>query len=331
VGAFAPGMPVGTLNVALSNFMQKHTNGSMVQRILAPDVPVDRQAFQYVVFDRSSQRNDRTTLRAPGSRPQSVRMNYSVDPYFCHSHALEGNVPFEQQAYAAGLGFNEEEALVAFLTDRLLLDTEVAVASLALNPAVIPNNQTLSGASMWDSYLTGGVSHPILVVEQAKSIIRQSGIDPNFMVLSDPVYSALTNHPDITARFAFLPGGTVIGLTELSSVFKIPVYKASAVVLDKNDVGSWVWGESCVLGYSQATPGMADVSAMKKFNWTAAPGTAGGYGVLTFPDPYLNKKTTISSIDNYYDIRVTATDTIYTFNGCVQVPAFGEIAAPIFG
>jgi hypothetical protein len=323
-------MPAGSLNVALSNFMKRFRNNAMVGDIIAPRVPVDRQSFQYVVFDRSSQRNDRTTLRAPGGRPQSVRMNYSVDPYFCKGHALEGNVPFEQQQYAAGLGFNEEEALVAFLTDRLTLDTEINVASTATNLSIVPNIQTLSGSSMWDSYLTGGTSHPIAVVDEAKAIIRQSGVNPNFFIISDPVYTALINHPDIIERFKYtMPGA--ISLEQLSSVFQLPVYKASAVVLDKNNIGSWVWGESAVLGYSQAATGMADVSAMKQFDWTAAPGTVGGYGVLQFPDPYLNKKTNIASIERYYDLRVTAIETIYTFNGCTAVPTFGNIPAPVVG
>ena len=56
--------------------------------LIAPRVPVGRQSFQYTVFDRSNQRLDRQTLRAPGTTPQTDRMSYSEYPYFCKSHAL---------------------------------------------------------------------------------------------------------------------------------------------------------------------------------------------------------------------------------------------------
>lgn len=328
MGAFTPAMPVGTLNVALSNFMKSYRNNAMMASILAPRVPVDRQSFQYVVFDRSNQRNDRQTLRAPGAVPQSVRMTYGVAPYFCKSHALRGDVPFESEQYAMGLGFSEQQKLVQFLTDRIDLDVELNVANLVTNPANVSNTQALSGTSMWDNY--GGASHPIAVVESAKAVIRQAGVDPNALILSDPVATALINHPDIIDRFKYtMPGA--ITLEQLSQVFGVKVYRASALVLDKNNVASWVWGETAILAYVQDVTSQSDISALKTFDWTGAPGTVGGYGVLEFPDPNLDAKTNIASVDRYYDIRITAQETLYTFTGCTAVPAMGAIAPPVAG
>ncbi|QHN04421.1 hypothetical protein FTO74_14390 [Granulicella sp. WH15] len=320
-------MPIGTLNVALSNYMQRIRNNKMMIDMIAPRVPVDRQSYQYVKWDKSNSRLTRQTRRAPGARPQSVRTTFGADTYFCHGHALEGNVPFEAQQYGLGLGFSEEQALVAFLMDQMTLDAEVECANIVLNPALVPNTQTLSGASMWDNV----ASDPITVIDAAKSAIRQNGVDANFLIFSDPVYTAVKNHPDIVDRLKYTNTTGVYDTDALSALFEVPVSRASAYVLDDDNNETWVWGESAVLGYSQQAPSQMDISAMKQFDWTAAPGTVGGYGVMTFPDPYLNKKTTISSIERYYDLKLTAPGCLFTFNGCCAVPAYGANAPEVEG
>ena len=55
MGGFVGTMPVGTLNVALSNFAKQFRNNAFVGELLAPRVPVARQSFQYVVWNRDDQ------------------------------------------------------------------------------------------------------------------------------------------------------------------------------------------------------------------------------------------------------------------------------------
>jgi hypothetical protein len=330
MGSFAASLPVGTLNVALSNFAKQFRNNAFMGDMLAPRVPVARQSYQYVVFDRSNQRLDRQTLRAPGAIPESDRMNYSVAPYFANSHALRAVVPYEQEQYALGLGFSEKQAATSRLMDKLNLDRENYIAQLITNPANVTNNQTLSGGSMWDNY--AGASHPIVVVEAAKALVRQSGTEANALIFSDPVYVALCNHPDVVSRFTYKDGQPVsIGIEQLSAVFKIPCYLASAIALDKNNVASFVWGQSAVLAYIAPATSMNDLSSLKTFDWTGAPETVGGYGVLEFPNPNLDAKSDIISVDWYWDTRITSQETLYLFSGCVQPPAMGAIAAPVAG
>ncbi len=328
MGAFAPSLPVGTLNVALSNFAKSFRNNALMGDMLAPRVPVARQSFQYVVFDRSNQRLDRQTLRAPGDIPQTDRMNYSVAPYFSNSHALRAIVPWEQEQYALGLGFSEKQAATQRLMDKLNLDRENIIAQLVTNPANVTNNEVLAGTGMWDNY--GGASHPIPAVEAAKVAVRQSGQEANAFILSDPVITALINHPDIIERFKYTAGGAIT-LDQLSQVFGIPCYRAAAVALDKNNVISYVWGVSAVLAYVQNATSMNDISALKTFDWVAAPGTVGGYGVVEFPDPQLDAKSDIISCDWYWDTRITAQETLFLFGNCVAAPIMDYVAPPLAG
>ena len=330
MASFAPSLPVGTLNVALSNYAKAFRNNALVGDLLAPRVPVARQSYQYVVFDRSNQRLDRQVLRAPANIPQTDRMNYGVAPYFCRSHALRAEIPYEQEQYGLGLGFSTKQAATTRLIDKLSLAREAFIAALVLNAANVSNSVTLAGTSMWDSYLSGGTSHPIQVVEAEKSLIRQAGVDPNLFILSDPVITALINHPDIVERFKYTQPGAIT-LSQLSSVFGVNCVRAASVQLDKNNVASYVWGVGAVLAYSSTTTSMEDLSALKTFDWAGAPETVGGYGVLEFPKPDLDAKADVVSADWYWDTRITAPETLVSFLNCVSAPTIGAIAAPVVG
>jgi hypothetical protein len=328
MGSFAPSLPAGTLNVALSNYAKSFRNNAFVGDLIAPRVPVGRQSFQYTVFDRSNQRLDRQTLRAPGTTPQTDRMNYSEYPYFCKSRALRAIVPYEQEQYALGLGFSEKQAATRRLIDKISLDRENYIAQLVTTLANVTNNQSISGTSMWDNYT--GVSHPIPVVEAAKALVRQSGVEATHLILSDPVVTALCNHPDIIDRFKYTAGGAIT-IDQLTQVFGVQCVRAAAVSLDKANNASYVWGTSAVLVSVQPASSMDDLSALKTFSWSAAPMTVDGYGVLEFPLPDLDAKGDVVSVDWYWDTRITAQETIYLFSGCVAAPVMGAVGAPVAG
>jgi hypothetical protein len=349
MGGFVGTMPVGSLNVALSNFAKQFRNNALVGDMFAPRVPVERQSFQYVVWNRDDQRVPGSTLRAPGDRPTTVRRGYSVSPYMCQSHALSGDVPRESEAYGLGLGFSTKKQLVQQLMNQISLDREVAIANLLLNTSNFPNGVTLSGTSMWDAYPstpetgTDG-SHPIPVVDAYKSLLRQAGVQDSEMVLllSDPVFVKLRNHPDIIDRFKFTNSQGAVSVEQLSSVFGVKVQVASAIQLSQNNTASWVWGNNALLAYAQPAPTQMDVSCAKTFVWTggqdgngsAIPGpdnTVDGYGVVEFPDPYLDAKKDWVSVDWYYGLEVTAVETAIPILNAVTAPTMGTIPSDIEG
>ena len=346
MGGFVGTMPIGTLNVALSNFAKEFRNNALVGDLFAPRVPVDRQSFQYVVWNRDDWRLPGPTLRAPGDRPITVRRSYSASPYMCQSHALSGDVPRETEAYGQGLGFSTKQQLVKQLINQINLKKEVETATLLLNTTNFPNGVTLSGTSMWDAYPstpetgTDG-SHPIPVIDSYKALLRQAGIQDSEMVLllSDPVFVKLRNHPDLIDRFKFTNPQGAISLEQISAAFGVKTIVASAISLDKGNNASWVWGNNAFLGYSQATPTMQDISCAKTFVWTGngqagIPGpdnTVDGYGVIEFPDPYLDSKKDWASVDWYYGLQQTATETGIPILNAVTAPTMGVIASDVEG
>ncbi len=327
MGGFASPLAVGGLNVAASNIAKAYVNNSLMGDLLAPRVPMDRQTFQYVVHDRSAMRLDAAGLRAPGAAPQNIRSSFSVLPYFCKSHAFQADIPYEVEQTGQGFGFSEILKATTNIQQKLMLEREVYLANLVTNLANVPNGLALAGANMWDSYLTGGTSQPVENVEAAKALVRQSGVQANLLILSDPTFVALQNNPTIIDRFKYTTRGAIT-LDDLSTVFGIKTVVASAVSVDKNNVVSWVWGQTAVLAYVQPVSNQQDLSALKTFVWTGAPDTVDGYGVITEPKYPLSSKSTLVSSDWYWDVRITAPETLYTFTNTCAAPVMAAVAAP---
>jgi hypothetical protein len=338
MGAYVGLAPAGFPNVALSQYAKEFADDEvpLVGDLIFPKVPVERQSFPYVIWDRGNLRIPGSTLRAPGDGATAIRRSYSTDTYFARSHALKSSVPFEDEAYGLGLGFSTRQHTTTDLIGRIRRTREVEIATMALSTGNFPNGVTLSGGAQWDSYITTPAndtsstvtSHPIVAMSMYKALLRQAAVQDSQMVLilSDPVAQALENHPDMIERFKYTNPTGNISLDQMANAFGLnpgSVVKASATELSQNNVQSWIWGFNAFLGYSKASPDKNDVSCGKTFVWAGGkgpgggdsssmpgpPGTIDGYGVLEWIDPELDKKTYWQAVDWYYGLKVTATET----------------------
>jgi hypothetical protein len=286
---------------------------------------MDRETYQYVVHDRAAMRLDGSTLRAPGAAPRTIRSAFSTAPYFCKSHALSAEVPFETEAFGAGFGFSQIAKATRNVMDKLLLDREVYLAGLVAGAGT---TLALSGTSMWDN--SSGISTPIENITAARSIVRQSGVEANILILGSPVVDALVNNAEIINRVKYtFPGGIIdqIDLNQLSTVLGVKCVRAAAVQVDKNDNVSFVWGQTATLAYVQEVSSQQDLSSVKTFVWTGAPETVDGYGVIVEPKYPLSTKTTLVSSDWFWDQRITAPETLYTFTNCCAAPTYETLPA----
>jgi hypothetical protein len=358
MGAYVGLAPAGFPNVALSNYAKEFADDEvpLVGDLICPKVPVERQSFPYLIWNRDNLRIPASTLRAPGDSPTTIRRSYSTDNYFCRSHALEGTVPFEDEAYGLGLGFSTKMHLTGDLIGRIRRAREAEIAGTALSTSNFPNGITLSGGSMWDSYITTPAdntiatvtSHPIIDVDTAKEVLRQAAVQDSQMVLilSSPLVRVLVNHPDIVERFKFTNVTGVIDLDKLTSVFGVKCVRAQALQMSQNNVASWIWGNNAFLGFSKPSSDRNDVSCLKTFVWAGgkgpgegggsvdlpgAPGTVDGYGVLDWIDSHLSKKRYLQSVDWYYDTKVTATETGYPILNAVSGDTMALIPGDIEG
>lgn len=320
MGGFAAVPLSGQLNVAASNFAKNYRNNDLVGDLLAPRVPMDRQTFQYVIHGRDGLRLEGSTLRAPGDAPRKIRSSFSTAPYMCKSHALGAEIPFEVEAFGQGFGFSQITKASGQVMAKLLLDREVALAALVAGAGT---TVALSGTSMWDN----AASTPYEDITKAKSIARQSGVAANILILGDPVADALLVNAELRDRAKYTTTNGVLDLNVLTAMFGVKCVRASAVQVDKGDNVSFVWGQTATLAFVQDVSDQMDISSVKTFTWTGAPETVDGYGVITEPKYPLSTKTTLVSTDWYYDMRITAPETLYTFTNACAAPTYETLPA----
>jgi hypothetical protein len=302
----SPSQGLGTLNVALTNFAKDYSPADLIADSVAPRVPVDRQSYQYLIFDKSRRQNPGSTIRMPGGRPKQIRFTYSVDKYFCDSHSLEAAVPRETEATSLNLGFSSKKRAAAQIMDQLQLGREIEVA--AGFAAITGNTETLSGTSMWSDY--SGTSHPIADIQDAILMVRKAGVRANSLILPPDVVRSLVSHPDIKAKFNAIDPGAIT-LDMLSRVMGLPILDAGAVVTDGAGDDSFVWGQNAFVAYVQPVSSQDDLSVMKTF--VDATQGIDGYEVLEWPDAHLSTKRDWVSSDMYYDVKLTAPEAAFAF------------------
>jgi hypothetical protein len=308
----------GHINVALTNYAKAFRQNGLISDVIAPRVPVERQTDLYFIFDRANQMLNFNSLRAPGVGAQKVRRTVSSDSYNCTSHALQAPLPDESRVNAeqAGLGnIMSTQGRAGFLQSKILLDKEYRLCS-QMTTALITNNDTLSGTDQWSH----ASSSPATYVEKAKKVIRRAGVSANLMVIGEAVYQAARNNTTILNQFRYTQRGA-IGLADLAAFFDIPrVELASAVKVtaDAAVTASTVWDpEDVLICYVDASPSQEDISFMRTFVWRQAPGTIGGYGVVTGRDPDPTAKSDTVGVDFYYDQKITAVETGYLLKNAV--------------
>jgi hypothetical protein len=331
--------------MALSNFIKGYRNNDFVADVLFPRLPVLRQTDKYYIFGRESQQLRSKTLRAPGAGAESFRFTLSTGNYTCVSRAQKGQIPDEDRA-AYTLG-DLTQTTAEEMQKYLMFEREARVAAMATTAANYTNSLTLAGGSQWSDYAN---SDPVQDVENAKAVIVKAGVQANTLVLSDPTYRKLRNHPKIIARTQYKDGFSPnIGTDQLAAIFDVPnVVVASAIKDNGDNTQTFLWGKSAILCYvnPKATPagvltqatgatapsitpsviqpvgsegliGARDLSFGKTFVWVGAPNTVGGYGVILGRDPDITAKSDVVGVDWYAGEQITAQETGFLFANAV--------------
>ncbi len=297
---------VGHLDAALTNFAKKFSNNELIADRIAPIVTVGRQTDKYYIYGREGQELTEVQLRATGAPAEAIRIALSTDSYNCRSHALAANIADEDRQGYAEAGDIEQDAVQAML-DKILLQREVELATMLGDTAQVTNNVTIAAADRWND--NGGT--PFTVVETGKSKIRESGVRPNFAACGEAVYSVLINHAALLERIKYTQRA-VLNEADLAAIFGVDEFLVGrAVKRSEAGVISFPWGKNLILGYRNPAAGRMDVSGVKTFRWSGAPGTSGGIGVVKARHPNPTAKSDIVGVDDYYHQKITAAETLY--------------------
>ena len=275
----------------------------------------------------------RDEVKERGIGAESAGGDYDVevgDPYLCRKYAYHRDVVEEERAnYDAPL--NVDRDTTEWLTHKWLLNREVRFANKFFKSGVwgtdisgVAATPSTNETLQWSSEL----SDPVKTVNDAMlKMAEDTGVKPNFAIMSPDVFYALKRHGDIMDRIKYTQKG-VITLDLIASLFEIDnIYIPWAILnsgpktptySDTTGNMNFIYKGSMLLGYKTARPSLKSPSAGYIFSWTGLEG-AGAYGgrIVRIQMDMLGLGTERYEVEGAYDQKVICKDMGMFFSNLV--------------
>ena len=240
----------------------------MAQRLF-PFTPVALPSGRYRVFDRSNWVTF-PSRREPGTVANEIRGGkWSEDTFSVREHALQvaiddaerQNYNASQQNAQANLfaGIDPEADAVELMTRSLLIEYELAVATMARNAANYgAQTVTKSGTGQWDNAASTPITDVVTAIQTMQTSLL---VQPNLAIIPTDVWLKLFNHPTIIARYQYVQAqvdqeAAFRALTGFNGTILFPnnMYNA-ADNIDATASMTKIWGKDVIFAYVNDTPG----------------------------------------------------------------------------
>lgn len=304
-------------DVPLSNLAISAFNEGVADFIadqLFPAVPVGNQSNKYYTIEKDHflMVPGAGALRAPKTQARRVEFTISSDQYFCQNYALANELSLEDLANA-DMAIDLRTNSVRLVTAMLRRAQEERIANLVTSATNVGSGVLLTGTAKWSDFTA---SDPISDVNTARAFIRsRTGLEANTLVLDFDTMQVLQTHPVLLDHFKYTAGGLVTE-AQMASVFRIPrilVGKAIRNVAPEGQVISNqnIWGNNCLVCYTQPAAGMQAATLGLRFEWTPA-GFPAPFGVERRVDTGAGtRKVEIIEAGHFQDAKLVARDLGY--------------------
>jgi hypothetical protein len=252
----------------LTNLSIGYRNEEYIAEKIWPNMDVKKQSGKHFIYDKGRFRINKT-LRAAGAPANEVGLKFTTGlPYFCEDHALKQFVTDEDVDNAIVQGAPENDA-TENVTDMLLIDQEVALATTMADTGVLTQNTTLSGTSQWSDHNN---SDPFANIETAKATIHESiFIQPNTLIMGKQVFDKLKHHPDLIERVKYSQLGvlTIDLMKTLFGVDNIIIGAAgkNTSTEGQSDTMGYIWGKHAWLAYINPRPAQKSITFGLTYRW----------------------------------------------------------------
>lgn len=188
------------VDAVMTGIALAYSNKALIADDVLPRVPVGGQTFRYMKFDPAERMTIPATLVGRKGRPNEVEFAATEAAGQVFDYGLDDVVPNDDVA-SAPAGYDPIGNAVQGLTDLILLDREVRVASMVQDPNnyAAGNKTTLTTGDYWDD----PDSDP---VTQILDFLESGLVRPNVAVFSQKVFDRLRQHPKVVAA-AYSGGG----------------------------------------------------------------------------------------------------------------------------
>jgi len=325
--------PLTNISIA---FRQAQTD--FVADRVFPLVPVSKQSDLYYVYDSSFWFRSEMQKRAPGTESAGSDYKVSTASYLCDVYALHKDISDQVRANEDS-PLNSDRDATEWLMQQAMLKREIDFASTYMAGGVwtfeadgVASSATAAGsfdptdASNNDKlHWSDAASTPVEDIRQAKRFIKtKTGMNANTLTLSQTVYDALVDHPDIVDRIKYgqtSGGPAVAGREALAAIFEVDRVLISSAVQNTAEEGataanSFIVGKHALLSYVAPRPSIMVPSAGYTFSWRGLlGGSEGAFQISKFRmDPL--KSDRIEG-EMAYDQKLVSADCGYFFDGIV--------------
>lgn len=200
----------------LTAIAMTYRNAALIADQVLPRVLVASSSFKYSKFTLADGFTIPNTRVGRKSTPDQIDWTASEVPNTVYDYGLDDTIPQEDidnaaaaQKFYGNRVIDPEKRSTTLLADLVALDRENRVANgvngvFVLGNYPAANRVTLSGTGQWSDYVN---SNPVTAIMTALDV---PVIRPNVLVLGQATWTALRQHPKVTAA-AFPMGGNATG------------------------------------------------------------------------------------------------------------------------
>jgi hypothetical protein len=262
-------------------YLQKQDN--FIADKVFPVVAVDKKSDKYFTYTKNDWFRDEAQRRADGTESAGSGYNLSTGTYSADVWAFHKDVG-DQTVANADAPLNPLREATEFVTHRLLLRKELQFVSDFFTTGVwgtditgVSGTPSTGEVKQWSDY---SASDPINDIEAAKAtILSNTGMEANTLVLGYDVFRQLKNHPDLVDRIKYTSSQTITEdmLARMFDLDRVMVAKAVKATNNEGATGAYgfAYGKSALLCHVASAPGLLTPSAGYTFSWT---GVSGGIG-----------------------------------------------------
>lgn len=217
------------IDQALTNLSVMYRNQTYVADRVLPILPVSKRSDKYFVYRKEDFLSPSSagatgvlaSLRRPGTEAAEIDYGLSAQNYYAEEYAYRGFVA-DAEIAAADNPLQPDMDQTIQLTERLLLDNEVAVAGMVGKRANYPSSNkaalTTGGTgTSWASYSSSN-SAPFTDIKNGKlAVIKGIAREPNTFLLSVDAARTLADHPNVKdlVKYVHQDALTISGLPKV--------------------------------------------------------------------------------------------------------------------
>jgi len=305
------------LDKALTNVSIQYRNPAMIADRIFPMFPVGNKSDKYFIFDKTRFRvvDDQ---RAPGAEANEVfGWNLSTDNYNAEGHALRDAIP-DPIRNNADPATDIDVTTTEQLTDLIMLNREVNLATKIFGAGSTIPNSTLAGTSQWSDFAN---SDPVLAIDlQKETILQATGVMPNKIATSQTVFRQLRNHPKVIDRVKYTMKANQLSEQELADAFGVDEVLVGRALQNtategQSDALTFIWGKNLLLYYAPPSIGKKVVALGAHFLWNYGVPANQGYIVKRWREE--RRESDLIEVGLYYDQKIIAPAAGFAFLAAV--------------